>query len=83
MYTQIDVEQLKSLTAESKEFMLMLRHGVCTKKIISYSSDMMFHLEDMYGYTEDYTEKQLIAHGATFYMEEDVYAGRAYTGEYY
>ena len=89
MYTRIEnIEQLKSLTAEEpKEFMLMLRHGVHTRKIISYDFDSdMFHLDDMCsGYAEDYTEKQLaeetnivqgIEHGA-FYMEEydEQYAG--------
>ena len=95
MYIRVDtIEHLKSLTAEEpKEFMLMLRHRLHTRKIISYDFDSgMFHVDDMStGYVADHTETQLaedtniiraIEHGA-LYMEEydEQYAGQTYVVE--
>ncbi|MDO9529247.1 MAG: hypothetical protein Q7J27_08815 [Syntrophales bacterium] len=74
------IEHLKSLTSEDpKEFILALKHGCFTRRIIFYDADSdMFFVDDLcVGYTSEYTIAQLteetnivraIQKGA-FYME--------------
>jgi len=63
MYTQIkDIEHIKDLTAElPREFALMLKGGLCTRKIISYDrEDDLFYVDDLCtGCISSYTEAQL------------------------
>ncbi len=77
-----NLEHLKSLTSEDpKEFILVLKHGCFTRRIIFYDADSdMFFVDDLCtGYTSECTIAQLteesnivraIQKGA-FYMEAE------------
>ena len=79
MYAQVkDIKHMKSLTAElPREFALMLKHNLHTRKIISYDREEgLFNVDDLCtGSISDYTETQLaektnivraIEHGALY-----------------